>query len=522
MTFYHASQFQLTALTDPPDDNPNNPHNWSSRHKLSTYLTICLFSFMANVNASNFTVATLALRKYFQIDATHAVYLTALNVLMFGMGNLLWIPMMRVTGKRPVFLLAILVLIFSNVWSVRAGSYASLLASRMISGIGAAAADATVPSVVAELYSIPDRGSKMMYFHLALASGIFLGPLINAYVVQEHGWRWSPAWIAIASSFVFVLAFFLIHETQYDRSAKGKEIHEPKRSRLSHLSLYRGFTSNSHPGKIALQALKNIFIMSTYPPILFASCLVGIFVGWTIIIQVSVAQTFLAPPYQWSLAQVGLFHLAGWIGALFSLYVGGILIDQLVQRADPEGLSHTTKPERRLPALIIPFALAPPGLLLYGICLAKREGWVAPAIGYAMHSFGFVAVSNIVVTYAVDSFRAAAAGEAMVILFIVRNAVAVVCSVYCFSWIQRDGLKAVFETMAGLEWGVMLLGILMYAFAGRIRVFTGKYGPQRGLGRAEGVYGEKWEEGVLRQSIAERGDRMMRKRDREVAGASKP
>lgn len=480
---------------DVPKDK-NDPFEWDEWHKLTTYLTICLFSFMANANASNFTVATLALRKYFHIDANHAVYLTAMNVLMFGIGNLLWIPMMRVTGKRPVYLIALLVLIFSNVWSTKARTYGSLLASRMISGIGASAADATVPSAVAELYNSRERGGKMMFFHIALASGIFLGPLINAYVVQEHGWRWSPAWIAIASSFVFILSFFLVHETQYTHLRDPRDW-KPKRSFFSYLSLSRGF-SHDHPLQKAIQALKDIFIMASYPPILFASSLAGLFVGWVIILQISIAQTFLQPPYSWSLAQVGLLHLAGWFGAIVSLYFGGLLIDILVRKADPHNTVHTTRPERRLPALGIPFVIAPFGLIIYGVCLSQDESWVGPAFGYCMQAFGFVAVSNIVVTYAVESYRGVA-GEAMVILFIVRNVVAVVCSIYCFPWIQKDGLKAVFGTMAGLEWALMLLAIPFYFFAKKISKFTGRYGPQK---RLKGVHEADDEPLRAEQSLA--------------------
>lgn len=391
---------------------------------------------------------------------------------MFGMGNLLWIPMMRVTGKRPVYLFAILVLIFSNVWSAKAKTYGSLLVSRMASGVGAAAADATVPSAVAEMYMPRARGAKMMYFHIALASGIFLGPLINAFVVQEHGWRWSPAWIAIASGFVFVLAVFLIHETQYDRPTDQTQW-RPRRRFLSYLSLTKGI-EHDRPAQKAFQALKDIFVMAGFPPILFASVLVGIFVGWTIIIQVSIASTFLQPPYLWTLARVGLLHLAGWIGAISALYFGGLLIDTLVGIAPDE-------PRKRLPALVIPFSIAPAGLIVYGFTLAQDRHWIAPAAGYAMHSFGFVAVSNIVVTYAVDTYRSVA-GEAMVVLFIVRNVIAVICSIYCFPWIQKDGLKAVFGIMAGLEWGLILFAIPLYVFAGRIVAFTSSYGPLRGIG----------------------------------------
>lgn len=72
---------------------------------------------------------------------------------MFGLGNILWVPLMRVLGKRPVYLIALVVFVAANAWSTVATSWGSLLGSRMVAGFGAAAADATVPSAVADIVS---------------------------------------------------------------------------------------------------------------------------------------------------------------------------------------------------------------------------------------------------------------------------------------------------------------------------------------------------------------------------------
>lgn len=45
---------------------------------------------------------------------------------MLGVGNLFWVPLMRVIGKRPVFLIAIALLAVFNVWSFKATTYRSL------------------------------------------------------------------------------------------------------------------------------------------------------------------------------------------------------------------------------------------------------------------------------------------------------------------------------------------------------------------------------------------------------------
>lgn len=462
-----------------PSNDPNDPLNWPSFWKVTTYATICLFSFFANVNGSNFTVAILPLSKEFRTDPTHATFLVGFNVLMFGLGNVLWVPLMRVVGKRPVYLIALGVFVAANAWSAKATSWGSLLGGRMIAGFGAAAADATVPSAVADMFFLEQRGHCMMFFHLALASGIFLGPLINAYIVQLHGWRWSCGFLAIAGGFCFVLAALFIRETQYygERKQHPADAVPRARSYASWLSPTIGY-NNDKPLQRFLRTFWDILRMAFYPPVFWVGCLVGIFVGWTIVIQVTVSQTFTRPPYGWELGKVGLFSVSGWIGTVLAFYFGGKMIDLIANRARRSQHTLKPRPEKRLVALVVPFVLSPVGLIIFGQIIARKGSWVGAAFGYGMHSFGFTAVSNIAVTYAVDCYQLFA-GEALVTVFVVRNVIALVCSFYSNKWIASDGLESVTGTMAGIQWAMLLIAIPIYFFSGKLLAFTNSYGPQK-------------------------------------------
>ncbi len=44
------------------------------------------------------------------------------------------------------------------------------------------------------------------------------------------------------------------------------------------------------------------------------------------------------------------------------------------------------------------------GVLIFGLTVAHKAAWIGPAFGYSMQGFGLTAVSNVVVTYAVDSY----------------------------------------------------------------------------------------------------------------------
>jgi MFS family permease len=240
--------------------------------KLCTYLTICSFTFLANTNSSNFTVATQAIIKEFNVSQTQAGSLVCFNVFLFGVGNIFWVPLMRVVGKRPVYLISMLLLCMINVWSSRASSYNELLASRIVSGFAAAAADATVPAVVADMVAVKDRGHYMMFFHLAMTAGLFLGPMISAFLVQQQDWRWMCYFMAIAVGVIFVVSIFTIRETSYLKRHQD----DSKRTRLQWMSLTIGYNRDAS----FFQTLLDILANATYPPILWCSFTIGISVGW--------------------------------------------------------------------------------------------------------------------------------------------------------------------------------------------------------------------------------------------------
>lgn len=123
-----------------------------------------------------------------------------------------------------------------------------------------------------------------------------------------------------------------------------------------------------------------------------------------IAIQLVASQTFTAPPWSWGVHSIGLLSISGFIGALLSFFLGGRLIDLIATRMMSRG-NKRPEPEMRLPAMVIPAAIGPMGLLLFGLVIAAQKSWGAAAIGYGMEGFGATAAANIAVTYAVDAYR---------------------------------------------------------------------------------------------------------------------
>ena len=248
---------------------------WPLHRKLQTYLTICCFTFFANVNASNLTMAIIPITKEFGVTQTRAAYLVCFNVLLFGCGNLLWVPLSRIIGMRPVYLTSLLLLVVTNVWSMKATSYGSLLASRIISGLAASAGDATVPAVVASMFMPTHRGRYLMVFQLSLTSGIFFSPIFSGLFIQHATWRWSCGLVAIGSGVVLGVALVTLKET------RPYLMDEESSSGWRQLLLFLAPVVGKPVAKVdGFKLLQSILLLAVRPQILWASFTIGTFVGW--------------------------------------------------------------------------------------------------------------------------------------------------------------------------------------------------------------------------------------------------
>lgn len=195
-----------------------------------------------------------------------------------------------------------------------------------------------------------------------------------------------------------------------------------------------------------------------------------------IVVQVTSTQTFLAPPYSWRLQSVGLLSISGFLGAVLASFFGGKLID-LISNSITVARQGRREPETRLWGIVIPAIIGPMGILIFGLTLAARTTWVGPACGYAMQGFGLTAVSNVVVTYAVDSYLPLA-GEALVVVFVIRGITGTVLALYSVDWIQGAGEREAFGEMVGIQYFVVLSGLVGFLLWGKaMRKVTARYGP---------------------------------------------
>ena len=139
-------------------------------------------------------------------------------ILVLGAFNFFHVPLANYFGKRPVFVLASLLLSMSYLWGALAKSFQSLLWSNIIAAFAASSTEALGASIVNDLYFLHERANLMSVYMMFISGGNTIGPLICGFVVSNVSWRWFK-WLAfILTTINFLAVFFLCPETRYDRS----------------------------------------------------------------------------------------------------------------------------------------------------------------------------------------------------------------------------------------------------------------------------------------------------------------
>ncbi|RKP13850.1 major facilitator superfamily domain-containing protein [Piptocephalis cylindrospora] len=256
-------------------------------------------------------------------------------------------------------------------------SYGLFLFLRIIQAIGSSASQVIGAGVIADIFSIHDRGKRMGIFFLGPLLGPVVGPIIGGVINQHLGWRWL-FWILTIVGGVFTIAIiFLLPETL--ANTKKLTWFNP----LAPLYYFR------YPA---------VSLAATYPAVCF---------GFMYLLITILPET-MTELYQWNSTQVGLSFLSGGIGNVVGTLVGGRLADWTRRRGMEQGGGEAV-PEHRLHAVWFGAPLVPIGFLIYGWCLQADTHFMGPLIGYFIQGVGLMIGFTVVNTYFVDVFASRAA-----------------------------------------------------------------------------------------------------------------
>ncbi|KAJ9626697.1 hypothetical protein H2204_009967 [Knufia peltigerae] len=482
------------VLVPHPSSDVNDPLRMPSWKKWAAFINVCILTFMTTAWVGGITPSLFVLSVEFKVDVSRATGLLTWPVLAAGICNFFWTPTSEYLGRRPVFLVASVLLFACEIWAATSPNLDNLLASRVIGAFAGSCTESMGALIVNDIFYLHERGAKMGVYLLFITSGNSLGPLVAGFITEGIGWRWVSWICAIISGINCVGIFFLFPETRWHRnidasatlgvgtlheSVEDKSITEDtvehvtsisdatvgvKTTYMQELNPWSGTTQIGY-----VNHLIRPWPLLAYPAIALGALAYSTSLAWLVGAGSLSSFVFSIPPYSFGPGVSGLINVPGVLGILFGAFIGGKCTDWVARRAARRNHGKFT-PESRLVLLVVPFVVGPCGLLMFGIGAQKRLHWIVLFIGYGMINV-LPATASIAMTYVMDSYFEIAA-EGLLVVNGVKNIVAFGFSYGFIPWSAKVGYTVVLGTMSGILMFVLMLYIPIYIWGAKIRRYT--------------------------------------------------
>ncbi|KAL4806824.1 major facilitator superfamily domain-containing protein [Aspergillus unguis] len=405
---YLLQRHGTTDLDPVPSMDPADPYNWPLRKKATNLALVAFHACMGTFTAAAIIPAYASIAEDVGVSIQRVSYLTSLQIAILGAAPLLWKPLSHRFGRRPIFLLSLLLSCVCNIGCAKSPDYASMAACRALVAFFVSPAMAIGSAVVMETFFRRERARYMGVWTVMVTLGVPVGPFIFGFVAQRVGYRWIYWVLAITNGVQFILYLFFGPETRYTGPSTSQFKHE-------YLALSR-IDSTPFAAKEFIHPLS---LFTNIPVLLSAVAYSMVFLFASVLNSVEVPQ-LLQAKFELNEQQLGLQFLGLIIGSLLGEQMGGVMSDYWMNlRA--KRLGFRPAPEYRLWLSYFGFLVTIAGMVVFLVCTeqAPQGEWrVSPVVGTGVAAFGNQVVTTVLTTYAVDTFPEDAGSVGVFINFV--------------------------------------------------------------------------------------------------------
>ncbi|CAE6525143.1 unnamed protein product [Rhizoctonia solani] len=375
---------------DSPDD-PQNPRNWTFRHRWAATAVVSLFTFMSPLASSMVAPALPQISRELNLEQGSVLEAMTLSifVLAYAIGPLFYGPLSEIYGRRLILQSSNLFFLVFNIACSRAQTSSQLLAFRFLAGLGGSAPLAIGGGTIADLWAPEERGMAMSLYSLAPLTGPAIGPVAGAWIAERVSWRWVFYSTSIADGVIQLVGLWYLTETYAPTILAAK-------ARALRKSTGDETICTAHEHKRGIMT-----VMATYMAVMYVSLMARSSTQYQLL-HLAFASLWTRH-YGESVGIAGLNYLFMGAGFTLGAQLGARILDR-IYRYLKERNNGVPTPEMRLPLLAIGSFMLPAGLLLYGWTAEYRVFWLVPDIGVFIYCTGIMASFLCIQTYIVDTY----------------------------------------------------------------------------------------------------------------------
>ncbi|KAF3031321.1 hypothetical protein E8E12_000796 [Didymella heteroderae] len=410
-----------------PSDSPADPLNWGRWKTTGAIIAVACYSTVALPVVQAASLVYHGIITEFDGEDIHpwtVETLVTAPTLFMGFGALLWVPLSLGMGRRPVFLIAALVMLLATVGAGYAVNFYQLLTCFCFMGLGEGLSLTLALLMMIDMTFIHQR-PKAVALLWSLAGFAGTSSLAIVPYLSSHGddWRkyyhiWS---IPIGISFVLVFLFY--PETYFKRPTVAFDGLILLQSATEKLTVYKDDEADSDiyrdlPDlpkirRTGFDGLRDRLGLSRSPLASWtavghcyyqmAFCFVNPLIFWVFIassvnfagmlfIGTTYAQILRSPPYSLPSVLIMNVNICSGIGALFAFPFSGILVGKIINRLARHNHG-VREAEHFLVGYILPVFTGALSTFLYGFAVQRRLHFAVYYLAYGLNGFSWTTLS---------------------------------------------------------------------------------------------------------------------------------
>ncbi|MCJ1330237.1 hypothetical protein MMC10_006920 [Thelotrema lepadinum] len=195
-------------------DDPLNPQNTPEWKKWMYAVILGLMTLSVTFASSVFSTATQVTAIEFGVSNETMTLGTALFIVGFAVGPMLYGPMSELWGRRTPLFVGHFIFVICQIPVGVAQNVETIMLFRFLGGVAASGPLAITSGQFADLFDPVQRGIALCILCGTTLIGPILGPILGGFMTQSYlGWRWT-AWMTMIIAGLFgTIGFFTIPET---------------------------------------------------------------------------------------------------------------------------------------------------------------------------------------------------------------------------------------------------------------------------------------------------------------------
>ncbi|KAF5325000.1 hypothetical protein D9619_009780 [Psilocybe cf. subviscida] len=348
------------------DNDQENPMNWSLAKRVTVTGLICLLTFSVYIGSAIYTASIPGVVDTFHVSQSVATLGLSLYVIGYGTGPIILSPLSEIPsiGRRPIYIITLLIFVALQVPALYANNIHTLLAMRFFAGFFGSPALATGGATIQDMFNHMKLPYAIIPWSVTALCGPVLGPIIGGFAAQAKGWKW-PIWELLwLCGFTIIVLVFWFPETNAETILLRRARRIRKRTGIQNIfSESEIRQAHMHTSEVVFESLWRPFQLMTEPVIFYVDIYIAI--GYaTFYLWFEAFPLVYSDIYHFSLGESGLPFIALLLSAIIAgasyLTYNYYVIERDFKRTG------TIIPESRLVVALIASPLGPISLFIFG------------------------------------------------------------------------------------------------------------------------------------------------------------